>query len=293
MKAAIYARYSTENQREASIDDQVRGCERLALRHGLEVVARFEDRGISGGTTERPGYQALLDAARAGQFTVILAEDLSRLWRNRAEFGSRSAELEDLGVHLVTCVGEDTRRDGWGLVVTIKSALAEHARREISYRTRRGMEGRALAGASTGGRTYGYASASTVDPAQAAVVRQAYVWYTEGLTAAKIATRLNQSALPAPRGGEWQPSTVAALLANERYTGAVRWGGTTRKGSAVDSRRSRRLARPESAIERRDDALTIVPTELWQAVAAERARRACALPPAVVTSAPLTTNHGV
>jgi DNA invertase Pin-like site-specific DNA recombinase len=150
MRAALYARFSTDKQRDASIDDQFRECERVAKAAGLEVVARFEDRIISGGTARRPGYQALLTAVHKREFDVIVCEDISRLRRNRAEFGPHSAELEDLGVHCLTCVGDDTRRDGWGLVIRIKQAVVEHARREASYRTRRGLEGKALAGKSTG-----------------------------------------------------------------------------------------------------------------------------------------------
>jgi DNA invertase Pin-like site-specific DNA recombinase len=127
MRAALYARFSTEKQRDASIDDQFRECERVAKAAGLEVVARFEDRIISGGTARRPGYQALLTAVHKREFDVIVCEDISRLRRNRAEFGPHSAELEDLGVHCLTCVGDDTRRDGWGLVIRIKQAVVEHA----------------------------------------------------------------------------------------------------------------------------------------------------------------------
>jgi site-specific DNA recombinase len=159
IRAAIYARFSTEKQKDASIEDQFRECEDAAKSAGLEVVARFEDRGISAGTAERPGYQALLAAARRHEFDIIVTEDISRLWRNRAEFGPRSAELEDLGVHWLSCVGQDTRREGWGLVVQILQAMAEQARREASYRTRRGLHGKARSGGSTGGRAYGYVAA--------------------------------------------------------------------------------------------------------------------------------------
>jgi site-specific DNA recombinase len=276
VNAAIYARYSTEKQNDASIEDQVRGCERLAAANNLTIVARFEDRGISGGTTERPGYQALLTAARAGAFTVILAEDISRLWRNRSEFGQRSCELEDLSVHLMTCVGDDTRRDGYGLVVAIKSAIAETARREISYRTRRGLEGRARAGASTGGRTYGYAAPGVVDPAQAAVVARAFNLYASGLTDAKVAEALNATGGPcAPRGGPWQASTVGALLSNPRYTGRVQWGAYGRKRSSADSGRvGPRIPSAAPAVSRQDDALVIIDRTLWNTVSAERTRRA-------------------
>lgn len=260
MRVAIYARFSTDKQKEASIEDQIRSCERTAAQLGLVVSHRFEDRGISGGTVERPGYQRLLAAARAGQIDGILAEDISRLWRNRAEYGQRSAELEDLGVHLLTCVGDDTRRDGWGLTLTIKQAMAESARREISYRTRRGLEGRALAGKPTGGRCYG------TRPEECGVVGFIYRSRAMGVGLAEIARRLNAAGRASPRGGAWGRSTVAYILANVRYLGQVEWGRTELKGGARDSRHKRRVERPDGPlVARYDESRQLVPVELWQA----------------------------
>ena len=62
MRAALYARFSTEKQSENSIEDQFRVCERLAERHDFQVVTRFSDAAVSGGTAHRMGYQCLLDA---------------------------------------------------------------------------------------------------------------------------------------------------------------------------------------------------------------------------------------
>ena len=102
MRAALYARYSTDMQSEASIADQHRVCERLAKQHGFRVITKFSDAAISGGTTARPDYQRMLDAARRREFDVIVAEDTSRLWRNLSEQAPRLAELADLDVHVVT-----------------------------------------------------------------------------------------------------------------------------------------------------------------------------------------------
>jgi DNA invertase Pin-like site-specific DNA recombinase len=260
-RAAIYARFSTDQQREASIDDQIRTCTRVGTAAGLEIVATFNDRGIGGGTADRPGYQALLAAARRGEFTVIVAEDISRLWRSRAEYGPRSAELEDLECHLVTCVGDDTRREGWGLVLGIKQAIAESVRREISYRTRRGLEGLALAGKSTGGRCYGYGA-----PQEAATVLRIFTRRASGRSLAAIAQELTASGVAAPRGGAWGRSTVAAILANERYTGAVTWGKTEGRGGAADSRLRRRVIRSGGPlVARSDEKQRIVTDVLFQA----------------------------
>ena len=262
MRAVLYARFSTDLQREESIDDQYRACERSAQQQNIRIVGRFEDEGITGGTADRPGYQAMLSAARAGEFDIIIAEDISRLWRNRAEFGSRSAELEDLGIHIVTVVGDDTRRDGW-MVVTIKLAIAEAQRREISYRTRRGLEGLALAGKSTGGKCYGYRDGE-VYGAEATIVRAIFVRRAAGASLGLIARTLPNDR--APRGGAWSRSTVQGILANRRYTGAVIWGARESHGGARDSRLKKRRMRSEGPIvAQQDETKRIVSDELFSA----------------------------
>jgi len=298
MKAAIYSRFSTEKQRDASIDDQIRECERVARAAGLEVVARFQDKSMSGGTASRPGYQSMLTAARNRDFTIIIAEDISRLWRNRAEFGPRSAELEDLGVHCVTCVGDDTRRDGWGLVIQIKQAVAEHARREASYRTRRGLEGNAIAGKPTGGRAYGYIAARDsatgqieIDETEAVIVRRIFELYAAGTCPRSIAALLNAEGIPSPgarwnrtvrrRDRKWLASAIhgdvnrgTGILNNRRYSGVVLWGRTEWKRSAADSNKRRhRILASGSANETADERLRIVPQALWDRVKARQAQR--------------------
>ena len=159
MRAALYARFSTDRQSEASVEDQFRVCERLADREGFEVVQRFEDRGISGGTARRPGYQALLRAARRHEFGVILAEDLKRLWREQAEQWRAIKELIDLGIAIITASGIDSRQQNFEIIASVIGAAGELERKEAAYRTRRGLEGRAVAGQSTGGKAYGYVAA--------------------------------------------------------------------------------------------------------------------------------------
>lgn len=257
MRAAIYARFSTERQRDASITDQFRVCDRFAAQQGFEVVARFGDEGVSGGTAERDGYQTLLAAARRAEFDIIVTEDISRLWRSRAEYGPRSAELEDLGLHLATLCGDDTRRDGWGLVLGIKQAIAESQRREISYRTRRGLEGLALAGKSTGGKCYGYA------PGEDAVVREIFDHSAAGLRPSAIARLLNARRVPGPRGPRWSLNAVKRTLANPRYAGWVIWGATRRRMRAQDGRRHGAVMQPEPLVRRHDPARQLVDPATW------------------------------
>lgn len=288
LRCALYARYSTEMQRQASIEDQFRVCEQIASREGFDIVERFSDREISGGTAARPGYLAMLDAARRGEFEVILVEDISRLWRSRAEFGPRSAELEDLGVHMVTAVGDDTRRDSWGLVVQIKQAMAEHQRREVSYRTKRGLEGLARDGKPTGGRAYGYrASCVANDPKKKIRVIEPHeakrvVWmferYAEGWTRERLARQLNADCIPTPSAAypkagkrthvvRWTSGAVTYILSNPLYKGMLVWKRTQWTPSARDSSK-RRVERVDEAswITSRDESLRLVSDELWEKV---------------------------
>jgi site-specific DNA recombinase len=301
LRAALYARYSTDNQRKESLDDQFRECEVVAEREGFEVVLRFSDKAISSGTASRPGYQSMLEAARAHEFDVLITEDVARLWRNRAEFGPRSAELEDLGIHWLSCVGQDTRRDGWGLVIQILHAMAEAARKEASYRTRRGLRGKALNGKSTGGRAYGYTSVPdpsgernrddtpvmvrVIDRDKEKTILQIYKWRADGWSGQRIARELNDSGVPPPgatwkrtdsginrknTAGGWTHSCIVGdprygtgILNNPLYRGEVRWGRTTWTPAASDSNKRMVKNTSNGWVTRQDETLRIVPDDLW------------------------------
>jgi len=159
MKAAIYSRYSTDMQRDQSIEDQVRICMHCAEREGWEVVEQYSDKGISGSKADRPGYQTLLSAAREGLFDVVICEDVSRLWRDEAEQARCVRELQYLERHIVGVNdGIDTRREGFEYLLAIRGAMNAGYRREIAKRTHRGLTGVALEGRSAGGKAYGYRS---------------------------------------------------------------------------------------------------------------------------------------
>lgn len=209
LRACLYARYSTDKQSEASVDDQFRLCKRLAEQHGFIVAKRFSDPAISGGTSKRPEYQKMLNAARRREFDVIVAEDTSRLWRLLAEQAPRLAELADLGIFVVTH-DLDTRMESSAVLGAVTGAMSEQYRKEIARRTRRGLEGRARKGKSAGGRAYGYRIVHTaisdteivkevaVDPAQAEIVVRIFEMYADGISTRAIAGILNAEGVPSP-----------------------------------------------------------------------------------------------
>src|SRR5579859_6723586 len=101
MKAAIYTRFSSDRQREASSEDQARNCRRRLEEEGWQLAEHYKDEGISGATAARPAYQAMLRAASAGAFDVLLVDDLSRLARDSIEQERAIRRLEFQGRRVI------------------------------------------------------------------------------------------------------------------------------------------------------------------------------------------------
>ena len=151
-RAAIYARYSSDSQREASIDDQIRLCREFVGRHDWTLVETFHDAAISGATGFRPGYQALIEAAKQGQFDVVVAEALDRLSRDQADVATLFKRLKFAGIRIVTLADGEVTELHVGLKGTMNALFLQ----DLAQKTHRGQRGRIEAGKSAGGLCYGY-----------------------------------------------------------------------------------------------------------------------------------------
>ncbi len=288
MRAALYARFSTDQQSQASIPDQFAACERLALREGLTVVARFSDAAISGASiANRPGFLDMMRAAERGAFDVVIAEALDRLSRSQADTAVLFDDLRFMRVGVRTISEGVVSEMHVGLMGTMNAmALGETGRK-----TRRGLAGRVAEGLSGGGRSYGYAVSRrfdadgariaglrSIDPAEAAIVRRIFAEYAAGLSPRAIVQRLNAEGVPSPRGGTWNASTINGnagrgngVLHNQLYRGVIVWG---RQAWAKDRRSGKRRARagdPGEILRRDAPELRIVSDEAWAAVQARHA----------------------
>jgi len=272
LRAAIYARYSTNRQNEASIEDQVRSARKLCEREGFKVVATFSDAAISGGTAKRPGYQSLLAAARRKEFDVVVAESSSRLWRELAEQWRALKEWDEHGI-IVVGNGIDTRRPEANILLSVTGAANEAFRQEIGRRTRMAQEGIAKKGRVAGGRTYGYrnmkrlvsenevVSERVIERSEAKVVKRIFQMRAAGHSPLAIARALNADDIPAPgaswnkgngKKAEWRASALigdpkfgTGILSNPLYRGRSIWGRMKWKRKPSDSSVRIPVAMPE------------------------------------------------
>jgi DNA invertase Pin-like site-specific DNA recombinase len=162
-RVAIYARFSSQLQREASIDDQVRRCTSFVGDRGgsIEAPLIFTDSAISGTSTQRPAFEKMMSlvTGKPGDIDVIVTEDMSRISRDFADAATIFKRLQYLSVPLIG-VGDgiDTSARHAKMAFTLKSLMSDMYIDDLRDKTLRGLEGRALAGYSTGGLPLGYRS---------------------------------------------------------------------------------------------------------------------------------------
>jgi site-specific DNA recombinase len=152
MKVALYARYSSDNQRDASIADQFRVCREFAQRQGWQIEREYADHAVSGATLLRPGIQALMRDALAQRFDIVFAESLDRFSRDQEDTAGLFKRLTFKGVHIVTLAEGDITHLHIGLKGTMNALFLK----ELAEKTHRGLRGRVEAGKSGGGLCYGY-----------------------------------------------------------------------------------------------------------------------------------------
>ncbi len=301
MKAAIYARYSSEGQREASIEDQVRECAEAIVRRGYEVVAVFQDKALSGslGEEQRPGFQQMMEAAKSKTFDVLIVDDSSRLSRDTSDALRTLKVLDFYGVKFIgRSDGIDTTQNASRLLFGIKAAMSEEFLRDLAAKTHRGLEGRARKGYSAGGLPFGYRSQPVygergeivgyrkiVHESEAAIVRRIFRLFVGDeapgpLSARAIACRLNEERVPPP-GARWKNKTARqaltwshtailghrrlakGILSNALYIGKALWNRSQWLRHPITKGYTYRVRPQDDWIEVDLPELQIVPKELW------------------------------
>ncbi|TWB67574.1 recombinase family protein [Nitrospirillum amazonense] len=151
-KVALYARYSSDNQRDASIEDQLRLCRLHAERQGWTITDSYTDRTMSGASLLRPGIQELIQDATRGMFAIVLAEAMDRLSRDQEDIAGLFKRMGFAGVKIVTLAESEVS----ALHVGLKGTMNALFLKELRDKTHRGLRGRVELGKSGGGNAYGY-----------------------------------------------------------------------------------------------------------------------------------------
>ena len=228
MTAVIYARYSSDNQREESIEGQIRECTAYAEKNSIAVVKYYIDRAISAKTDNRPQFQQMIKDSERKLFDMVLVWKLDRFARNRYDSARYKTQLKKNGVKLMSAT--EIISDGpEGIILeSVLEGYAEYYSADLSEKVIRGMTENALKGKFTGGAVpVGYRIDENqrfqTDPFTAPLIAEAFRMYNEGATMTEVRDWLNEHQVKNPRGGPMSYNTVQHMLKNRRYIGELKY----------------------------------------------------------------------
>jgi DNA invertase Pin-like site-specific DNA recombinase len=222
--AVIYARYSSDSQREESIEGQIRECTAFAEKNGITILRHYIDRAFSAKTDNRPEFQNMIKDSSKRLFDMIIVWKLDRFARNRYDSARYKAALKRNGVKVVSAT--EVISDGAeGIILeSVLEGYAEYYSADLSEKVVRGMTDNALKCKFNGGTLpIGYQIDADqhfqIDPLTAPFVLEAFKKYDEGATMTEIRDWLNEQGLKNTRGQPLSYNSVGHLLHNRRYIG--------------------------------------------------------------------------
>lgn len=231
MKAVIYARYSSDNQREESIEGQIRECTAFAEKNGITILRHYIDRAVSAKTDNRPEFQNMIKDSGKRLFDMVIVWKLDRFARNRYDSARYKAGLKKNGVKVVSAT-EIISEGAEGIILeSVLEGYAEYYSADLSEKVIRGMTDNALKCKFNGGtKPVGYVIDEEqhfqLDPLTAPFVLEAFKRYDEGATMTEIRDWLNDQGVKNTRGQPMSYNSVEHLLKNRRYIGEFRYRET-------------------------------------------------------------------
>lgn len=228
MKAVIYARYSSDNQREESIEGQLRECKEYAERNGILVLQSYIDRALSAKTDNRPEFQRMIRDSAKGLFDTVLIWKLDRFARNRYDSAHYKSQLKKNGVRVISATEQISDGPEGIILESMLEGMAEYYSAELAQKINRGLRENALKGKNNGGSiSLGYRLGEDrrlrIDPLTAPVVREIFQRYADGETVREIIETLNKRHLLTRKGHEFRMNSFNRLLKNRKYIGEYRY----------------------------------------------------------------------
>lgn len=223
INAVIYARFSSHNQQEQSVDGQVRYCTQYAETHNMRIIGTYVDRAMSGTNDNRPDFQKMIKDSENKQFQVVLVWKFDRFARNRYDSAFYRRALKNNGV-TVTSATESVGEGSEAIILeAILDAMADAYSKQLAENVKRGMRESALKCQTIGGCTpLGYDVVDkmyVVNEEEAEIVKYIYKEYADGKGKKEIITELNNRGYKTKKGKKFTITSLSQLLKNKRYIG--------------------------------------------------------------------------
>ena len=268
-RAVAYARFSSEMQREESIDAQLRAIREYSERNNITLVGTYIDRAKSATSDQRPEFQRMISDAATGQFDAVIVHKLDRFARNRYDSANYKYRLKRYNVQLLS-VTENIDGSPESIVLeSVLEGMAEYYSRNLAREVEKGKKENARQGRHIGGiPPLGY----DVDPhtrklvineQEAQAVRMIFSMFVEEKGYTEIRNALNSRGLTTKRGQMFGKNSIHEIVRNEKYTGVYIYNKTAAK--SIDGKMNRHRSKDEDEIIRVEGAVpAIISTELFE-----------------------------
>ena len=228
MNAVIYARYSSDNQREESIEGQLRECKAFAEKNDITILSAYIDRALSAKTDNHPEFQRMIKDSGRNLFDAIIVWKLDRFARNRYDSAYYKSVLRKNGVKVISATETISQGSEGILLESMLEGMAEYYSAELAEKVVRGMTENALKCKFNGGTLpVGYTIDSEqhfqIDPLVAPAVLDAFTQYADGATMKEVTDRLNFKGIRTKMNKPMSINSVTRMLKNRRYIGEYRY----------------------------------------------------------------------
>ena len=236
MNGVIYARYSSDNQREESIEGQLRECKEYAARNGITIIGTYIDGAFSAKTDNRPQFQQMIHDSNLRLFDTVLVWKLDRFSRNRYDSAYYKRILKNNKVRIISVTEPISSTPEGIMLESLLEGMAEYYSAELAEKVSRGLKENALKAKFNGGPIpLGYRIDENqhyqIDPTTAPVVQEAFRRYADGEGMRALCDELNRKGIRTGRGKPFTKCSFQNMLKNRRYLGEYRYKDIIAEGA--------------------------------------------------------------
>lgn len=270
MKAVIYARYSSDNQREESIDAQVRSIKDFANKNEFEIVKIYADEAKSATSADRPNFLQMICDSSFGLFDAVIVHKLDRFSRNRYDSAFYKRKLKENGVRLVSALEPIDDSPESIILESVLEGMAEYYSKNLARETMKGLKENAYKAHFNGGTPplgYNISQDKTyiINESEAKIVKDIFNLYIDGLGYAQIAEKLNAIGYKTKAGRPYTKASIHDILLNEKYIGIYTFN--KRPSRSIDKKRNSHKCKSESEIIKVNDGVpAIISSDIFNKV---------------------------
>ncbi|MEY8001171.1 recombinase family protein [Clostridium sp. Mt-5] len=267
--AVAYCRFSSDNQREESIDAQLRAIKEYASHNSIEITKVYIDEAKSATTDDRPQFLKMIEDSKSKTFDAIIVHKLDRFSRNRYDSAVYKKKLKDNGVTLISVLEHLDGSPESIILESLLEGMAEYYSKNLAREVMKGMKETALQCKHTGGKSplgYDISPDKTyiINETEAQIVKLIFKMYVDGFSYAKIINKLNIEGYKTKKGKLFGKNSIYSILSNEKYCGTYVFNRSSKK---VNGKRNNNKSKSDDEIIRIKGGMPrIISDEVWNIV---------------------------